>query len=442
MFFRLFFLIFIFASTLYSFSYFKKIDSDIKIDIDKKIIYAGDIRYKFPLLLKLDKNLQAIPYIESINSKPLYKYIHDFEDNDSFIWIDSCDRINAVSSKPIYEKYCYALGALGENITTSGIKKKHTNIPLSFLSNNFALQNSELSDFRKKRLKKLEKNYVEVIKNKIDNELYIAYPRLKNYIKTQFWLALEKIEQNSNSKETKNLCIDDPHKKNRLIAHAGGAIEGHIYTNSLEALELSYKNGFRLFELDISKTKDQVYVAVHDWESWAKRTGFKKSIPPTLKEFKQYKIDSKFTPLDINDVNNWFDEHKDSILITDKINTPLDFSQHFIDKKRLIMELFTWEAVAEGINAEMLSAMPTWKILSHINGDIADSLEKLKITHIAASKKIIAENKRLLKNLKNKNIKVYIYDVNEISFMCNSLDIAYGIYADYWDFSKPLNCAQ
>lgn len=437
MFFRLFFLIFIFASALYPSSYFRKIDSNIKVDIDNKMIYTGDIRYKFPLLLKLDKNLQATPYIESINSKPLYKHIQDFENNDSFIWIDSCDRINAVSSKPIHEKYCYALGSLGENITTSGIKEKYANIPLSFLSNNFALQNSELSDLRKERLKKLETNYSEIIKNKIDNELYIAYPRLKNYIKTRFYSILERLEQVPISKEVKKI-ID----KNRLIAHAGGAIEGHIYTNSLEALELSYKNGFRLFELDISKTKDQVYVAVHDWESWAKRTGFKETIPPILEEFKQYKIDSKFTPLDINDINNWFDKHKDSILITDKINTPLDFSQHFIDKKRLIMELFTWKAVTEGINAEILSAMPTWKILSHIDGDIADSLKNLKITHIAASKKIINENKRLLKNLKNKNIKLYIYDVNEMSFMCNNLDIAYGIYADYWDFSKPLNCAQ
>ena len=42
----------------------------------------------------------------------------------------------------------------------------------------------------------------------------------------------------------------------RFIAHAGGSIDGHRYTNSLEALNENYQKGFRLFELYIIKTKD------------------------------------------------------------------------------------------------------------------------------------------------------------------------------------------
>ncbi len=35
-----------------------------------------------------------------------------------------------------------------------------------------------------------------------------------------------------------------------MIAHAGGGINEHNYSNSLEALEYSYNKGFRAFEMD------------------------------------------------------------------------------------------------------------------------------------------------------------------------------------------------
>ncbi len=60
---------------------------------------------------------------------------------------------------------------------------------------------------------------------------------------------------------------------NRFIAHAGGEIDGYKYTNTLEAVNTNYKKGFRLFELDIIKTADNIYVAAHDWKSWAINTG-------------------------------------------------------------------------------------------------------------------------------------------------------------------------
>ena len=49
--------------------------------------------------------------------------------------------------------------------------------------------------------------------------------------------------------------------KKRYIAHAGGEILGNTYTNSLEALNNSYKNGFRYFELDMIVTADNYIVA-------------------------------------------------------------------------------------------------------------------------------------------------------------------------------------
>lgn len=56
----------------------------------------------------------------------------------------------------------------------------------------------------------------------------------------------------------------------KLIAHAGGSINGITRTNSLEVLNHNDQLGFKIFELDILKTSDNVYVAAHDWESWKK----------------------------------------------------------------------------------------------------------------------------------------------------------------------------
>ena len=36
-----------------------------------------------------------------------------------------------------------------------------------------------------------------------------------------------------------------------LIAHAGGEIDGYVYTNSLEALQQAASRGYRFIELDL-----------------------------------------------------------------------------------------------------------------------------------------------------------------------------------------------
>ncbi|MBT8496389.1 MAG: hypothetical protein KJO07_25305 [Deltaproteobacteria bacterium] len=53
-----------------------------------------------------------------------------------------------------------------------------------------------------------------------------------------------------------------------FVAHAAGSPQGlepfEIYTNSREAFEISYTNGFRVFELDLLRLADGTVVAAHD----------------------------------------------------------------------------------------------------------------------------------------------------------------------------------
>lgn len=230
---------------------------------------------------------------------------------------------------------------------------------------------------------------------------------------------------------------------NRFIAHAGGELDKITYTNSKEALDTSYKLGFRFFELDIEKTKDGAFVATHDWAHWVKQTGYKGDVPITRKEFLQHKIYGKYTPLDMKGINEWFKKHPDATLITDKVNEPLAFAQGFIDKKRLMMELFTTAAVEEA-SENGIMAMVSGKPLSEIKGDPIAYFKKHNLKYVSISRQNITAKKKLLKKFRDNDIKVYVYHVNfdpeknEQYVLKNEIGIVYGMYADKWiaDFQQ------
>jgi len=234
--------------------------------------------------------------------------------------------------------------------------------------------------------------------------------------------------------------VDD---KKRFIAHAGGKIDDFNYTNSLEALNNSYKNGLKLFELDIIKTSDGHFVAAHDWKHWKSIVNYpnKDEQPVSINEFMKYKIHNKYTPIGINQINNWFLEHKDAILVTDKVNSPFEFSNLFVDKKRLMMELFTIDAINEAIDANILEAIPTHDLW----GQIKNNNQILKNIHfIAAGRKISYSDVR---EIQSKKLKIYAFHLNsekhanEIWSICNESNLFYGFYVDKTDFlNQSINC--
>lgn len=265
---------------------------------------------------------------------------------------------------------------------------------------------------------------------------------------------------NDNAKPiTDVISVDEASRKNnseanlynkdqtRYIAHAGGVFKGKSY-NFLEAMDYSYNKGFRLFELDILKTSDGLFVAAHDWKTWSDVTGYKGDLPPDRKVFLQQKIFNKYTPMDMDAINNWFEIHSDAVLITDKINEPIAFSDAFYDKNRLMMELFTWGAVKEGVAANIKSAMPTYDILAQIKGDKIDFLKKLGITDVAASRRIVNGHKKLIKKIVDSGIKIFAFHLNfdkgidEVYVACNEREYFYGMYADKWDANATIDCSK
>lgn len=227
----------------------------------------------------------------------------------------------------------------------------------------------------------------------------------------------------------------------RFIAHAGGEVNGVKSTNTKDALDQNYKKGFRIFELDIIETSDGHLVAAHDWNMWARFTDYSGSLPPTRQQFLKEKIYGDYSLLDFDGINEWFAAHKDAILVTDKVNDPIAFADAFVDKSRLIMELFSVmsveEAAQHGINA-MISHQPFFALQT----DKLDFLKINNVKYVAMSRRAIENNVKLLKQLRDNGIKVYVYHVNfdegkdETYVLENEIGLVFGMYADSWKFDK------
>lgn len=103
---------------------------------------------------------------------------------------------------------------------------------------------------------------------------------------------------------------------NKVVIHALGEVDGHTYTNSLEALENSFSMGNRVFECDFALTSDDKMVACHDWNVDFLEE-FSEENVPTKEEFMRVKIYGKYTPMSIDEILVFMKENPDVYMITD-----------------------------------------------------------------------------------------------------------------------------
>lgn len=224
----------------------------------------------------------------------------------------------------------------------------------------------------------------------------------------------------------------------RFLAHAGGCIDGNKYTNTLEALNLNYQKGFRFFELDIIATSDSHLVASHDWETWRSQTNYVGQIPVSTSIFLENKILSKYTPLSLVEINLWFQNHPGAVLVSDKINEPNLIVNQFIDKNRLMMELFSLEAILEAQTLGLNKILASEKVLDSFGKQRIEKLVENNIDYVTFSIKYMEDNRSFLEDLKENNIKAIVYNLtfekDEKYLVQNEMNNIYGFYADTWDF--------
>ena len=103
----------------------------------------------------------------------------------------------------------------------------------------------------------------------------------------------------------------------RTIAHALGGLDGKEYLNSREGFLAMYNQGVRLFELDLSRTSDGVWVCRHNWkEPMGQWEGDKKKVL-SAEEFLNTPIYGKYTPMSFEDLLKLLDEYPDAFVMID-----------------------------------------------------------------------------------------------------------------------------
>ena len=228
-------------------------------------------------------------------------------------------------------------------------------------------------------------------------------------------------------------------KSDNFIAHSGGSIDGNIYTNSLEALDLSYSKGIRILELDLKLTSDNQLVAVHDWKSWKKMTKYSKKIPPSKNDFMNLKILGKYSPIDLNKINEWKTKHKDTVIITDKFDNLKILNNSFQKNQKYIHEIYDYNQLLFAFNHGLTNILVSEKILRENNFSIKflNRLKENDIYGLSVSRYSIYKLPEFYKKVRDMGLRVFVYRLNdglpggsEKEVICNFNNYLDAIYAD------------
>lgn len=145
--------------------------------------------------------------------------------------------------------------------------------------------------------------------------------------------------------------------------HACGFMYDIMFTNSLEAMEYWYKQGIKIFEVDIDVTNDGEYVACHNFTKETFKKMEIQNIPDicTCSWFKEQKLYGKttegLTPISLEDIFELLCKYSDTLFMIDPkiysyngICELLDKIKSYIDKfgidgKRIIFETYNEDMI-------------------------------------------------------------------------------------------------
>jgi glycerophosphoryl diester phosphodiesterase len=220
------------------------------------------------------------------------------------------------------------------------------------------------------------------------------------------------------------------------VAHALGAIDGVAYTNSLEAFTASYAKGFRVFEVDLARTREGSIVAMHDWRNtW--------SSLPNLAQFKARKIAGRYTPATLIDVLGMLQSHPDAYLVVDFKGEVSDLLPDVVGTARTIDPELPMRIIpqvsskAEAEVAARLYHFPS-EILTLYRTRASDA-EVVALTASTGIRVVTMSTSRfharLVKQLDSLGVKVYVHTVNDRD---SAADLrTKGVWGVYTDVLSP-----
>lgn len=255
----------------------------------------------------------------------------------------------------------------------------------------------------------------------------LAYPVVNKTIKPTFFY---------NPKPTKNV-MSDPRF---LIAHAGGAINGALYTNSAESLKAALQNNFKLIELDLGLTDNNEIAAVHDWNYFRGMIDKEKNGKSmSSEEFLAQKIYGKYTPLDGYAISEFFEANRDAILITDKLKDFKAITKNFKFSHRLIVEVFSYEDYEKALQAGLL--FPALNLNSLDKVDMSQILKR-NIRMATISDVLLEKHSAEITCLHKMGVTIMLYAPSKIINNPDYLKSVLGkkvsmVYVDYCSPKNP-----
>lgn len=108
---------------------FPSLESDITIENNRKGAKIGKSFYTFPILLRISDTLEVNPFFEvklqHFETPKLFNYLQEFQDNDTFLWIDKCSRVASLGEAiDVNAKLCFAIGKLGSTLEMGVLNKE------------------------------------------------------------------------------------------------------------------------------------------------------------------------------------------------------------------------------------------------------------------------------------------------------------------------------
>lgn len=225
------------------------------------------------------------------------------------------------------------------------------------------------------------------------------------------------------------------------IAHAGGAVNGDTYTNSIEALNENIKNSFIYFELDFSFTKDNELVCLHNWgKDFERSFGFNTRDKLTLQEFNALsKEKSKYQKINIETLAKWMIKNRSAKIVTDVKGDNIKALEIIFNtlpdaERRVIPQIYFPEEFEKVKNIGYRNVIWT---LYRYRGDNEDVINW--VTHFTPPFAITMTKRRAKSNLPlklaRKNIPTYVHTINLISEMSSYKNN--NISEIYSDFIHP-----
>lgn len=239
-----------------------------------------------------------------------------------------------------------------------------------------------------------------------------------------------------------------------IIAHGGGGFlldSGHaeVYTNSKEAIYSSIEDGKKLIEIDLAITSDGKVVGVHCWKELKARIGYLGMYSPVLhnddpmsyEEVMSIDFGSGIRPICMDEINKIWTEHRDIILLTDKISDLVKLKEVLKYPERTIVEVFCSQGYREAVSLGFDNIVLNVDIRKRgITKWILDN----NIKAVTISAQAVYVHPRGYHNaieLIEMGIISLAYTSNNDDFLKYNIGkTVSAVYTDYWSLKKRKSC--